>query len=83
MNGMKMGKWERLTNKKVFDSILEWSPTLRIVLGPPGVPISLKSVFFRDTLYVNFICGTYEGFIYLNFYTPKSSEHEKVNLGKG
>jgi hypothetical protein len=23
INGMKMGKWVRLTNKKVFDSILE------------------------------------------------------------
>ena len=32
---------------KVFDSILEWSPTLRLVLGPPGVPISLKSVFLE------------------------------------
>ena len=30
---------------KVFDSILDWSPTPSIVLGPPGVPISLKSVF--------------------------------------
>ena len=32
---------------KVFDSILDWSPTLSIVLGPPGVPISLKSVFLE------------------------------------
>ena len=23
INGMKMGKWVRLTNKKIFDSILE------------------------------------------------------------
>ena len=60
INGMKMGKWVRLTNKKVFDSILVWSPTLRIVLGPPRVPISLKSVFLGtpcssselDTLHV-------------------------------
>ena len=32
---------------KVFDSILEWSPTPWVVLGPSGVPILLKSVFLE------------------------------------
>ena len=39
---------------KVFDSILDWSPTLSIVLGPPGVPISLKSVFLETPCSVRF-----------------------------
>ena len=53
--GPKFGKWKSINvmkmgtsdQYKVFDSILEWSPTPWVVLGPLGVPILLKSVFLE------------------------------------